>query len=230
MPLLTSRQFYDRIAGMYDQRYAYGPQRTVRQAAWLARLRAPGLLLDLGCGSGRMLDALGRAGFKPVGLDCSGGMLREARRHGDWPLLLADAGQKLPFFDACFGLVISLHASLIHLSGPGELERTVSEVHRVLKLGGIFVLEVPHPDTYANKGSGAWQEYQPGISCRPLPEGCQEMRLDRDGGASTVIRVLQQRDLQELLAGFERVEIQTGFHPAQRRRRQKEVLVAQAWR
>jgi ubiquinone/menaquinone biosynthesis C-methylase UbiE len=231
MTALSNRQFYDRVAGIYDQRYGHGLARTARQAAWLARLCPPGLLLDLGCGSGRMLPPLAKAGFRPVGLDCSSAMLARAKAKPGLRLVQADAGQGLPFGDACFDIVISLHASIIHLHKPDLLQNAIAEVSRVLKRGGIFVMEVPHPDTYpAGNGSGVWQEYQPGISCRRLSGGRQEIRLEQAGGISTVIRVLTPDDLGELLRGFRRVDLHHGFSSSSYRPVKDEVLLACAWR
>lgn len=231
MLALSNRQFYDRVAGIYDQRYGHGQARTARQTAWLAKHCPPGRLLDLGCGSGRMLPPLVKAGFAPVGLDCSSAMLAQAKAKPGLRLVQADAGQGLPFGDARFDIVISLHASIIHLHQPALLQTAIAEVSRVLKRGGIFVMEVPHPGTYPDdNGSGAWQEYQPGISCRRLPGGCQEIRLDQAGGISTVIRVLTPDDIGELLRGFRRVELHHGFSNRSYRPARGEVLVACAWR
>ncbi|MBU4605967.1 MAG: methyltransferase domain-containing protein, partial [Proteobacteria bacterium] len=127
MEPLDSRAFYDRVAGVYDQRYAYPPALGLRQALWLAQTFAPGTVLDLGCGTGRILGPLAQAGFSPVGLDCSRAMLHRAHRKTAARLVLADARQGLPFSGNSLDLVISLHATLIHFTGPQELENLLAE-------------------------------------------------------------------------------------------------------
>ena len=143
MEPLDCRRFYDQVAGVYDAQYAYSPAHSQRQAAWLAKQCPLGPLLDLGCGTGRMLGPLRKAGFSPVGLDCSPGMLAQARAAGDHPLVLAQAGQGLPFVSQSFFTVISLHATLIHMTAPGELETALAEAKRVLMPAGCWWWSCP---------------------------------------------------------------------------------------
>jgi len=229
LPPLDCREFYNRVAADYDQDYAYTRRHSLRQAAWLAKLFPAGPLLDLGCGTGRMLTPLRRAGFAPVGLDCSPAMLAQARRQGDHPLVLADARQGLPFREQSFAIIISLHATLIHLAGPGELERLVAEAQRVLRPGGALVAELPHPATYpAESAPGAWREYQPGMSCRAAGPGLEEMRLDDKQGLATLVRTIRVPDVQRLFQGWPRVELHPGFGGGRFRPDQGEVMVVAA--
>lgn len=230
MDLLDSRAFYDRVSGVYDQRYAYPPALGAAQALWLSRMFAPGLVLDLGCGTGRMLGHLARAGFRAVGLDCSRAMLSRARRKSPARLVLADARQGLPFADASLDLVISLHGTLIHFAGPRELESLLAEVGRVLAPGGAMVAELPHPATFPDDPvPGAWREYQPGMSCRAVGPGLEEMRLDQEGGLRTLIRVLGVEDVTGLFGGWRRLEVHPGFRGGGFRPDRGEVMVVAAW-
>lgn len=230
MEPLDSRAFYDRVAGVYDQRYAYPSALGLRQALWLARMFLPGRVLDLGCGTGRMLGPLARAGFKPVGLDCARAMLRQAHRKTSASLVLADARQGLPFTDAGLDLVISLHATLIHLAGPRELENLLGEARRVLAPGGALVAELPHPASYpAEPVPGAWREYQPGMLCRAAGPGLEEMSLEREGGLCTIIRVLGVNEIKRLFGGWRRVELHPGFQGGKFRPDRGEVMVIVAW-
>jgi SAM-dependent methyltransferase len=223
---LDCREFYNRVAGDYDQDYAYTHRHSLRQAAWLAKLFPASPLLDLGCGTGRMLTPLRRAGFAPVGLDCSPAMLELARRQGDHPLVLADARQGLPFRRESFAIIISLHATLIHLAGPGELDRLTAEARRVLRPGGVLVVELPHPATFpAEPAPGAWREYQPGMSCRAAGPGLEEMRLDDKEGLTTMVRTIRVPDVQRLLRGWSQVELHPGFGGGKFRQDKGEVMV-----
>lgn len=230
MEPLDSRAFYDRVAGVYDQRYAYPPALGLRQALWLAQTFAPGTVLDLGCGTGRILGPLAQAGFSPVGLDCSRAMLGRAHRKTAARLVLADARQGLPFGDDSLDLVISLHATLIHFTGPQELENLLAEVRRVLAPAGAMVVELPHPATYpAEPVPGAWREYQPGMRCRSAGPGLEEMSLVEEGGLCTLIRVLRVADIQRLFNGWRRVELHPGFRGGKFRPDRGEVMVVAAW-
>lgn len=231
MSPLPSREFYDQVAGVYDQRYAYPPKLTARQARWLARVCPLGPLLDLGTGTGRMLPALAKAGFLPVGLDCSPAMLAQARSDPSALLVQGEAARGLPFGRACFSAVISLHATLVHLSAPGALETMAAEVLRVLRPGGAFVVELPHPRTYPPvERSGAWRQYQPGMSCRRIAPGLEEMRLDDAKGITTLVRAITVEDLKSWLRGFCRVELHPGFSGGRFRLDQGEIMVVCAWK
>lgn len=230
MDPLDSRTFYDRVAGVYDQRYAYHPAIGARQALWLSQMFAPGTVLDLGCGTGRMLAPLTRAGFRAVGLDNSPAMLARAWRKGSPRLVLADARHGLPFAGGSLDLVVSLHATLVHFAGPGELEGLLSEVGRVLAPGGALVAELPHPATYpAETAPGSWREYQPGMSCRVAGPGLEEMRLEEESGLSTLIRALGIGDVEKLFGAWRRVDMHPGFRGGRFRPDRGEVMVVAAW-
>ena len=99
------------------------------------------LILDAGCGTGRNLGPLARAGSTAVGIDFSNGMLQVARRvYPDAPLAIADLEKPLPFRNATFDAVL---CALIgeHL---GELRVVLGEFFRVLNSGRL-VFSVYHP-------------------------------------------------------------------------------------
>ncbi len=228
---LDRRHFYDQVAGVYDDRYAYPLRHGLRQAAWLSRLSAPGPLLDLGCGTGRMLSPLAQAGFSPVGLDCSPAMLDLARLRSACPLVRADAAAGLPFQDQSFSVVVSLHATLVHLHQPGELETALAECHRVLRPGGALVAELPHPASYPSVSAlEPWREYQPGMSCRVAGRGLEEMRLDDLRGLRTLIRVLRLPDVQRLFQGWRKADLHPGFNGGRYKSEKGEVMVVVGWK
>ncbi len=209
----SAAQFYHQVAEEYDRRWAYPASVTARQTAWLARKFRPGRILDLGCGTGRMLGPLAQAGFDPVGLDHCAAMLATARRRHRGPrLVLADAGQGLPFEDHCFDLIISLHATLSHLTDADERRRLAGEALRVLRPGGAMVLELPHPASFPpDQPAGAWRTFSPGISCRRLGRRTEELRLDHRADLTTLIHVFDPTDLATWLADFDRVLLYPGF-------------------
>ena len=98
-------------------------------------------IIDLFCGRGSGLYALDRLGFKNLeGVDLSPTLL--ARYKGPGQLRLCDC-RKLSFEDASRDVAI-VQGGLHHLSQlPEDLERTLAEVHRVLRDDGIFLVVEP---------------------------------------------------------------------------------------
>ncbi len=98
-------------------------------------------ILDMGCGTGRLLDRLA-AKFPDVrgtGLDLSSNMLRIARQsNSHHPRLIYIQGQaeSLPFGECQFDAVFS-SISFLHYLEP---QQVLSEVARVLSPGGRFYL------------------------------------------------------------------------------------------
>lgn len=110
-------------------------------------------VLDAGCGSGPLAQALGDRGARVTGFDSSEAMIALARQRlgAEAELLLADLGRPLPFGDDAFDDVV---ASLVfhYLEdwlGP------LREVRRVLRPGGRLIMSVNHPILYpwTNPGS-----------------------------------------------------------------------------
>jgi SAM-dependent methyltransferase len=100
-------------------------------------------LLDLGCGTGLTLTALGRFGL-PVGLDCFFEALEYCARRSARCLVMS-AGESLPFRQGSFALATSLD-SIEHTSDP---VRVIREVHRTLAPSGWLLLTAPaHPSLY----------------------------------------------------------------------------------
>ncbi len=94
--------------------------------------------LDIGCGTGGLLQQLGAANYETSGIDFSNVALGFAQRRAAGGLAQASANQ-LPFRDAAFDLVTCI--DLLEVVSV-EPERLVAEALRVLKPGGcgLFVM------------------------------------------------------------------------------------------
>lgn len=97
-------------------------------------------VLDLACGTGDLCRELAAAGYRPVGVDRSGGMLASARAGGA-PLVRGD-GLRLPIAVGAVAGIVCGFALRNFLA----LEPFFAECARVLRPGGrVALLEVSQP-------------------------------------------------------------------------------------
>jgi demethylmenaquinone methyltransferase/2-methoxy-6-polyprenyl-1,4-benzoquinol methylase len=138
------RTMFDAIAPRYDlvnRIMTFGLDlRWRRQAARALGLPARSRVLDLACGTGDLLRILDGAGYRPVGLDLSAGML--AANHTGLPLAEADAA-RLPLAAGAVDGVTCGYA----LRNFTDLGAVFDELGRVVRPGGrLSLLEVAEPD------------------------------------------------------------------------------------
>ena len=100
----------------------------------------PAAVLDLGCGAGRTTAALGRLGYRPVGIDLSAPLLAEARRrHPELDLRRMDAA-RLEFPEESFDAALFSYNGIDCIYPVAERRRCLAEILRVLRPGGALVL------------------------------------------------------------------------------------------
>lgn len=97
-------------------------------------------VLDLGCGGARTTIALTRLGYQTTGVDLSEALLAEARRrYPQLDLQRVDA-TNLTFPDASFDAALFSYNGIDCIYPVTERIRCMSEVFRVLRPGGIFLV------------------------------------------------------------------------------------------
>lgn len=134
-------QYYDELAERYDRdRFdnAYGAYVDAQERRILRRWLAPvsqGRILDLACGTGRLLD------LATHGLDASEAMARIAKsKHPGKPINCGPASE-LARLGVQFDAIYSLHL-FMHLP-PVEIESVFCACRDQLRPGGLFIFDVP---------------------------------------------------------------------------------------
>jgi len=138
----NKRQLFDTWAPSYDWTFPTIIYQAIHQRLLTkVELSETANVLDLGCGTGRLLDRLATKfpELRGTGLDLSSQMVRIARqkkRHRPRLIFLEGNVESLPFtenqFDAVFNTI-----SFLHYPHP---EQVLSEVKRVLTPDGRFYL------------------------------------------------------------------------------------------
>lgn len=91
-------------------------------------------VLDVGCGTGALLNVMYNNNLKVVGVDASQGMLKQAKKRlSDLPieLIQVNPGKKLPFDDKSFDIVITSYVA--HGLKPSDRMKLYSEMKRLAK-------------------------------------------------------------------------------------------------
>lgn len=125
----------------------------------LGYLPRGGRVLELGCGTGRFLFEVRRAGFQVDAADASGAMLEQVRqKFGDnlegTKLMLAQAAE-VPMPDQSYDLVYAIRL-LNQTESPAYALNVISEMIRLAKPGGYILAE------FAN-------HYRPRIAAARIP-------------------------------------------------------------
>ena len=135
---------YDRVAGVYEQRFANeldGKPRDRELLTAFARSVADPVV-EIGCGPGHVGAFARNLGRRVVGLDLSPGMARLAAARLDG-VVAADM-RRLPLRDDLAGGIIAFY-SVIHLRRE-EVGTAMSEFARVLAAGGRLLVSAHEGD------------------------------------------------------------------------------------
>ena len=148
-----SKKHFDGQAAEYDQRNTYYYSRngkiSCRDIADLLKKAPYESLLDVGCGTGFLLELLSsQKAAQYTGLDLSPEMIKMAEKKTiPGTEFTVGSAEALPFADGSFD-VVTCSQSFHHYPHP---KKAMAEAWRVLKPGGLYILS----DTGIS-GIGAW--------------------------------------------------------------------------
>lgn len=140
--------------------------------------------IDLGCGSGSLTKKLSERGFDAVGVDSNRSQIRSARtiwtsgeNKGFLNFFKADATR---FIARCrptsVNLITAFH--IVEHLNPKALPKFFAHTHRILKPGGLLVIEVPNLENLRVGASTVWIDQ---THRRPLHHATVEFLLKEVG-------------------------------------------------
>ena len=115
----------------------------------------PELVLDLGCGTGKMTIALAKKGYDMTGIDCSVNMLGRARdaaaeaELSDRILWLFQDMRKFELYGT-MGAIVSCLDTMNHITKENDLLTVFSLVHNYLDPDGLFIFDVNGKHKFEN--------------------------------------------------------------------------------
>jgi O-antigen chain-terminating methyltransferase len=150
-----------------------------------------GQAIDLGCGRGEWLELLIKEGFTPTGVDLDEGMLNACQQLG-LPTVQADALNFLSQTESNSQLVVSAFHVVEHI-GFEQLRALVTQALRVLRPGGLLILETPNPENIA---VATRLFYLDPSHQRPIPPELLEFVVEFTGfDRVKTLRLQEQKDI-----------------------------------
>lgn len=157
---------YDRLNGAAD----HAAWADLAEAVFARYGVRPSLLLDLGCGTGRLSAEFARRGYDVIGVDTSPAMLaaayaRKIEENLSDILFLEQDMRDLELYGTV-GAVVSSYDCVNYLTGDGDLDRCFSLVHNYLDPDGVFFFDVNAPFKFERVfGDRAYLLEEDGVFC-----------------------------------------------------------------
>jgi len=150
-------------------------------------IHPPATAVDMGCGRGEWLELAGELGFDASGADLDEGMLAACHERG-LNACKADAIETLRALpDASTALVSAFH--LVEHLPFNDVRTLVREALRVLKPGGLLILETPNPE---NLLVSSTEFYMDPSHVRPMPSGLLGFAVEHAGFLRNKVVRLQE--------------------------------------
>ncbi len=143
---------YGTIAGTYDRLQdwiinewegkSWSERVAFLHSLWSDRSVPVKSVLEICCGTGRMLEELVKRGYSVAGLDRSAAMLEQARRRLGPQVALVHAELPEIPVDQQFDAVICAGAALNYMPGEEALSETFQQVANTVRTEGLFVFDI----------------------------------------------------------------------------------------
>ena len=138
-------RLFDELAHRYDlhtppDHYRHDHRFVIEQALALGN---PCRLLDIGCGTGVLVQKARQAGILATGIDASPAMVHVAEARVGPGLIAVRRMQELDD-EAAHDLIVSLAWTLNYCADRVELLDILRRIHRALRPGGRVLLQVAH--------------------------------------------------------------------------------------
>jgi glycine/sarcosine N-methyltransferase len=151
---------YDRFVN-WEERLRYELPFIEEQLAGVGARR----LLDAACGTGMHAIALAQQGYRVIGADASAGMIQRARANAaglecDVSFKVAGLGELAPQVADSLDAVLCLGNSLPHLLTTDALNAALNDFHRLLRRGGLLIIQNRNFDRVIQDDNGRWMEPQ----------------------------------------------------------------------
>ena len=147
----------DAIAPFYDLDFGDQKEDLEFYLNWARREGEP--ILEVGCGTGRVLVFLAQAGFRVTGVDNSKAFLEIAQRKLAGPLKkrsrLVQADVRQLALEEEFSLAIVALNTFGHLTSMDDQLAALERIHHHLKIGGLLILDLANPYGILNGSDNA---------------------------------------------------------------------------
>lgn len=117
------------------------------------------MIADIGCGDGYVSRYFAKQGAKVIGIDVKESVVEEAKKFEEKDQLSIEyhVGTALDLqMIAEESIDLALSVLVYGHFDQGEMDKAIKETSRILKLGGSFILAVPHPFLYIGRPQTRW--------------------------------------------------------------------------
>jgi SAM-dependent methyltransferase len=166
------------------------------------------LVLDLGCGRGEWLELLQKNSIAAMGVDLDTGML-EACQQINLKVQCQDALESLKQLEDGSASVVSAFHLVEHLPFD-RVKDLVAECHRVLKPGGLLIMETPNPENFM---VATHNFYLDPTHLRPIPPDLLAFVPEYLGYESVKILRLQETAGVKTHPNLSMLDVLTGASP-----------------
>ena len=166
------------------------------------------LVLDLGCGRGEWLELLQKNGIAAMGVDLDTGMLAACQQI-NLKVQCQDALESLKQLQDGSASVVSAFHLVEHLPFD-RVKDLVAECHRVLKPGGLLIMETPNPENFM---VATHNFYLDPTHLRPIPPDLLAFVPEYLGYESVKILRLQETAGVKTHPNLSMLDVLTGASP-----------------